>query len=130
MTDSAPDMSLRRLARGFACAFAGVAVLVRTQRSARIHLFFTLLILGIGAWLRLPGGDWCWLILAIAMVWFAEAINTSVEFLSDVICPGFHPAIKHVKDMAAAAVLFAVIGAIAIGALVLGPPLWARLSGS
>ena len=124
MTDTAPDMSFHRLVRGFACAFAGVAVLIRTQRSARIHLLFTLLILGLAALLRLAVQDWCWLILAIAMVWFAEAINTAVEFLSDVVCPQYHDGIRNVKDVAAAAVFFAVIGAVTIGLLILAPPLW------
>jgi diacylglycerol kinase (ATP) len=54
-------------------------------------------------------------------VWVAEALNTAIEFLSDVVSPDYHPLIKNAKDIAAAAVLITVIGAIAIGSLTLGP---------
>lgn len=118
------DMSIGRVLRGIGYALAGVRVLLETQRSARLHVLFTLLVAGLAALLRLPAADWCWLTLAIAMVWFSEAINTAVEFLSDVVSPDFNPMIKKVKDLSAAAVFFAVIGAVVIGFLILGPPLW------
>jgi diacylglycerol kinase (ATP) len=124
MLDPNPDMSLMRVVRGVGYAVAGVGILIRTQRSARIHLLSTVCVTAAGVWLRLSVSDWCWLVLSMAMVWFSEAINTAIEFLSDVVCPSYSLDIKHVKDIAAAAVFFAVTGAIIIGVLVLGPPLW------
>ena len=59
--------------------------------------------------------------LAMVAVWTAEAFNTSIEFLSDVVSPDYHPLIEKAKDVAAAAVLTTVIGSIAIGLLTLGP---------
>jgi diacylglycerol kinase (ATP) len=123
-----PDMSFMRVIRGIGYSFAGVAVLIRTQRSARIHLIFTILVFVLAASLRLPAGDWCWLLLAMAMVWTAESANTAIEFLSDIVNPNYHEGIKHTKDVAAAAVFFAVAGAITIGFIVFAPPLWARLA--
>jgi diacylglycerol kinase len=41
--------------------------------------------------------------------------------------PELHPLAKVAKDVAAAAVLLAAVGAAVIGLLVLGPPLWQRL---
>lgn len=123
------ESPLTHISKAFVYAGAGIRVMYRTQISFRIQLAFTVAMIIAGLALRLPASDWCWLILAMALVWSAEALNTAVEFLADVVCPDLHPAIKQVKDVAAAAVLFTVIGAIAIGALVLGPPLWARLSG-
>jgi diacylglycerol kinase (ATP) len=128
MTGPVPDMSLRRVLRGIGCSLTGVAVMLRTQRSARIHLLFTILVCGLAAVLRLPIRDWCWLLLAISMVWSAEAANTAIEFLADVVCPHYHDGIRNTKDVAAAAVFFVVIGAVAIGFLVLAPPLWAWAS--
>jgi diacylglycerol kinase len=52
------------------------------------------------------------------------------EALVDLVCPGYHPAAKVIKDVTAAAVLLSAITALAIGLLVLGPPLVARLWGS
>jgi diacylglycerol kinase (ATP) len=124
MTSERQDMSLKHMAEGISWAWNGVVLLVRTQRTARIHLFFTFLICGLAAVLRLPADEWKWLILAMAMVWTAEAVNTAIELLSDIVCPAYHTGIKKTKDVAAAAVFLAVIGAIAIGVLVLVPPLW------
>ncbi|MFO7534915.1 MAG: diacylglycerol kinase family protein [Kiritimatiellia bacterium] len=125
MRSNPRDMSIGRVLRSVGYALAGVRVLMETQHSAHIHALATLLVAGLAAVLRLPIADWCWLTLAIAMVWFAETINTAVEFLCDVVSPGFSPMIKNVKDVAAAAVFFAITGAVIIGFLILGPPLLA-----
>jgi diacylglycerol kinase (ATP) len=45
----------------------------------------------------------------------------SDRLLADAASPGFHPLVKHAKDVAAGAVLIAAIGALIIGALVFGP---------
>jgi diacylglycerol kinase (ATP) len=74
--------------------------------------------------------EWCWIVLAIVAVWSAEALNTAIEFLTDVASPGFHPIAGRAKDVAAGAVLIAAIGAVAIGVLVLGPHLLLSLGWS
>ena len=61
--------------------------------------------------------------LAIVAVWTAEAVNTALEFLTDVASPGFHPIAGQAKDVAAGAVLIAATGSVIIGVLVLGPHL-------
>ena len=76
-----------------------------------------LVVLGISA------GEWRAVILAIALVWTAEALNTALELLCDVASPEFHPLIQKGKDIAAAAVLLSSIGAAVIGLLVFGPRL-------
>ena len=48
-------------------------------------------------------------------------MNTAFEFLADAASPGFHPLVKHAKDVAAGAVLLAAIGAAVIGLLVFAP---------
>lgn len=68
--------------------------------------------------------DWRWLVLAMAMVWLAEAFNTAIEELCDRIEPGFDLVIGRIKDIAAGAVLIASLAAALIGVLTLGPPLW------
>jgi diacylglycerol kinase len=52
------------------------------------------------------------------MVFITEMLNTAIEFLCDHVSPEIHPAIKKVKDLAAAAVLFAAIAAVCIGCVV------------
>ena len=73
--------------------------------------------------------DWAILLLTIALVWVAEFVNTAVEALVDLLSPEIHPLAKAAKDIAAASVLIAALAALVVGLLVLGPPLWLRLSG-
>jgi diacylglycerol kinase (ATP) len=115
------------LARSFYCAFAGIAFFVRTQRNAQIHAIATFLVVTIGLWSRVTKADWCWLTLAMVVVWVAEAMNTALEILADRVTKENDEAIRRVKDVAAGAVLLAVCGAVLVGLLVLWKPLWSRL---
>jgi diacylglycerol kinase len=61
------------------------------------------------------------------MVFAAEFINTAIEAVVDLATQEHHPLAKVSKDVGAGAVLISAIAAIAVGLLILGPPLWARL---
>ncbi|MFC2173749.1 diacylglycerol kinase family protein [Acidobacteriota bacterium] len=102
-------------------ALRGIALMVRTQHNAWIHALATVLVTGLGIFLRLSSSEWCWLVLAIIAVWTAEALNTALELLADVASPEFHPLVKQAKDVAAGAVLISSIGSILIGLFILGP---------
>ena len=86
-----------------------------------------LMVLALAGWLGLARHDFALLTLAIACVWAAEAANTALEHLADVVSPRLHEGIRKAKDVAAAAVLLAAVGAAIVGLLVMGPPLLARL---
>jgi diacylglycerol kinase (ATP) len=62
-------------------------------------------------------------VLAIAIVWTAEALNTALEYLTDLASPDYHPLAGRAKDVAAGAVLISALGAAAIGLIVFGPHL-------
>lgn len=110
--------------KSFTFAFAGIAAMLRTQHNAWIHLAATLAVVAAAFWFAVPRDEWLWLIVAIVMVWTAEALNTAFELLCDVASPEFHPLVKQAKDVAAAAVLIAAAGAVAIGALIFVPHLF------
>ena len=124
---SEEGFSLRARARSFRYAGAGLRALLVTQHNAWIHAADTLTVVAMGLALRIGAGEWRWLVIAIAMVWSAEAFNTALESLADAATPEHHPLVQRAKDTAAAAVLIAAIGAALIGLLVLGPPLLAAL---
>lgn len=107
----------------FVAAFAGIAFLLRTQVSARWHLMAGLLIVIIGFALHISTGEWLALIIAIALVITAEALNTAIEQACDAITLEQNPKIGHAKDLAAAGVLLASIFATIIGLLVFVPHL-------
>ena len=116
-------------AKSFRYAFDGWWFVLRTQHNAWIHAVITIFVVAMGLWLQLPRHDWAVLILAIMVVWMAEFMNTAIEAVVDMTMPDIHPLAKVAKDVAAAAVLVGAMGAILIGLLLLGPPLWQRLFG-
>lgn len=113
--------NLRARIKSFGYAFEGLATLVKTQPNARIHLLATVLVLGLALYLEVGRNNLCFLLLAISGVWVAEALNTAVEFLADALLPEVHPLVKKAKDVAAAAVLIATLGAVAIGLMIFVP---------
>ncbi len=114
--------------RSFKYAVRGIAIMLSSQHNAWIHALVTVAACATGFWLGISSSQWCWIVLAIVAVWTAEALNTAFEFLADVASPEFHPLVEKSKDVAAGAVLISAVGALAIGLLVLGPPLLAKIS--
>jgi diacylglycerol kinase (ATP) len=115
--------------RSFHYAFEGWWHVLRTQHNAWIHAVISVAVFLVALWLRLPLQEWAVLILAIMVVWIAEFMNTALEVLVDMASPDYHPLAKVAKDVAAAAVLVGALGAVLIGLVILGPPLWQRLFG-
>jgi len=113
--------------RSFRFAFSGWWFVIRTQRNAWIHLTVSVLVLIVGTWLRLTMRDWALIILAIALVWTSEFINTALEVVVDLASPQQHRLAQVGKDVGAAAVLIAAVSSALIGLLILGPPLWKRI---
>lgn len=126
---STPKKELYDRAKSFQYAFEGWWFVLRTQHNAWIHAIVTLIVVGLAFWLRLPLRDWAVLILTFMAVWMAEFMNTAIEAVVDMTMPDVHPLAKVAKDVAAAAVLLGAFGAVIIGLLLLGPPLWQRLFG-
>ncbi len=114
--------------RSFGHAFRGWWHVVRTQRNAWIHVFVTVVIVALSFWLRIGLRDWAVIVLTTAVVFITEFLNTAVEVVVDLASPQQHPLAKVAKDVGAGAVLIAAIGAVLVGLLILGPPLWDRIS--
>jgi diacylglycerol kinase len=126
MSDPKPQQPL---ANSFRHAFAGMAFVLRTQRNAKIHLIISIIVIMLSIWLELSLIEWALIVIAIAIVWITESINTAMEAALDTFELGYHPLIKIGKDVGAAAVLIAAIAAVIIGSIVLAPPLITRIAG-
>ena len=124
---SPPRRRAHGLLASFYFAFAGLAFLFKTQRNARIELAIGALACALGAWLRVSRAEWAVLVFTIALVLILEGLNTAVEAAIDLASPQVHPLAKAAKDLAAGMVLIAAIASVAVGLLILGPPLWAKL---
>ena len=96
-----------------------------TEHNGWLHAAATLVVIALSILLRLSLSEWRWIILAIVLVWLAEALNTAVERLADAITIEPNEQISFAKDVAAGSVLVAAIGSAAIGLTVFVPRLFA-----
>jgi diacylglycerol kinase (ATP) len=128
MVESNSAGEVRRRMLSFRYAIEGWWYVLSTQRNAWIHAAISLAVFTLAWWLRLSRLDWAVILLTVMVVWTAEFVNTAIEAVVDLTTPNYHPLAKTAKDVAAASVLVAALGAFLIGLLILGPPLWSRLS--
>ena len=113
---------------GFADAWNGIRLVVRTQPNARVHFAATLLAFLLGAFAGLSFGEWAALVTVTALVWVAEALNTAIEMVVDLVSPERQPLAGWAKDVAAGGVLLAAVGAVVVGGILFLPKL-AALAG-
>ncbi len=116
-----------RFLRSFYFAFAGLSFLFRTQRNARVEVALGLAACGVGAWVHISRVEWAIIAFTIALVLILEGLNTAIECAINLASPEIHPLAKAAKDLAAGMVLIASIASVAVGLLILGPPLWLRI---
>jgi undecaprenol kinase len=95
-------------------ALQGLAHGVRTEASLRVQAV-SLAGAVVALLLLRPGAVWWALVLlAAAVVLSAELLNTAIEQLADELHPHDSPGVRRLKDCAAAAVLVASLGALAV----------------
>lgn len=111
--------------KSFKYAFNGFADLIKTQPNAWIHTGIAFLVVLAGVLLQLSATEWCIISLTIAIVFAAEAFNTAIEYLTNLVSPGYHPLAGKTKDAAAAGVLVLAIGAVVVGIIIFLPKLYA-----
>jgi undecaprenol kinase len=104
----------RSLAKRMSFALTGLAHALRAERSLRTQLGCLLVVVLALLYLRPPAVWWALVSLCAAGVLAAELFNTAIEHLADHVQPELHPQIRIVKDCAAAAVLCAALGAVAV----------------
>lgn len=107
--------------KSFQFAFQGIRTLFLTQPNAWIHLIAIVLTSTVGAILDCSPTEWAILCLTFGSVVMAEAFNTALEFLTDLVSPDYHELAGKTKDVAAAGVLIAAITAIFVAAFIFLP---------
>jgi diacylglycerol kinase len=115
-----PRKYIRKRANSFVYAFRGIATLIRTQPNAILHVFASITVVILGWYFSLTTAEWAAVFSAMALVWVAEAFNTAIEFLTDLVSPDYHPLAGKAKDVAAAGVLIAALYAITVAWVVFG----------
>lgn len=121
MNNNSNTFSFTARIRSIRHAIIGIMEMLEEQPNARIHAMATIFVIALGVFFQLQASEWCFLILAIGSVWVAEAFNTALEFLCNIVSPDFHPLVKKSKDAAAGAVLLCAISAVMIGIIIFLP---------
>ncbi|GAB3261967.1 diacylglycerol kinase family protein [Larkinella harenae] len=116
-------IDIQKNLRSFRYAIEGIFALFRFENNAKIHLLAAIAVVIAGFCFRLDRIEWALILTQVALVWAAEAFNTAIEKLADVVSPERHPQIKAVKDLAAGAVLLVVLLAVVVGSIIFGTKL-------
>lgn len=113
--------SPKKRIKSFAYAWKGILLLIKSEHNAWIHLVCAILVICAAIYFDINRMEWIAVIVCIGLVLAAEAINTAIESLVDLVSPEENPIAGKVKDLAAGAVLICAISAAIIGLLVFIP---------
>lgn len=102
-------------------AVKGVIKLITTEHSVMVQSSLAVLMIIAGFYFNISREEWMMQILAFGLVLGIESLNTAVEKVADFIHPEYHEKIGFIKDIAAGAVMFAAMAAIAVGLLIYVP---------
>lgn len=114
-------MKNNRLLRSFQHAFSGWYHFIRNDRNGRIHFSIILIVLAAGWYYQVSAAEWVALLLCCSIVPSLEMFNHALEELCNRVQPDIDPRIRIVKDVAAAAVLWAAIISVIIGSIIFIP---------
>lgn len=120
-------ISFKRLLKSFTYAGRGLFKTWREEQNLQIHTLAALVVIFLGYILQISKTEWLILILTILLVVLMEIVNSAIERVTDILKPRIHGYVKEIKDIMAAAVMLASIGAFVVGLLIFGPYLLAML---
>lgn len=96
-------------------AVLGAYKLITTEHSIITQFSTGILMTIAGFYFEISKTDWLFQIIAIGLVLSVEGLNTAIEKIADFIHPDYHEKIGFIKDIAAGAVFFSAMTAVAIG---------------
>ncbi len=113
--------SFKKFRKSLTTAFLGLKTAFLEEQSFRLQVLIGIFVLILTLILPLTVCQRVIVFLTIGAVLSFELINSQIEKILDIIQPKFHPQVKSVKDLSAAAVLIVVISSILIGLLIFLP---------
>jgi len=106
-------------------AVAGAWKLLTTEHSIMVQASLGVILTIAGFYFHITKEEWLAQTFAIGLVLSIEGINTAVEKIADFIHPDYHERIGFIKDIAAGAVFFAAMAALAVCGIIYVPYLMA-----
>lgn len=115
------QFSIKKRLKSFTYAWKGLGSFISKEHNAWIHSVLTVTVIILGITFNITQMEWIVIVLCIAIVFAAEAFNTAIERLVNLVSPEHNKLAGDVKDIAAGAVLICAIGAAIVGAIIFLP---------
>ena len=116
-------MARRTLLTSLRYAGRGIVYALKTQRNMRVHVAAGIAAIVAAASLRVNSLEWVLICVSVALVLFAELLNTGVETLVDLLSRERRVEAMVIKDVAAGAVLVCCVSAVIVGCVIFLPRL-------
>lgn len=113
--------NIRKRLKSFSYAWNGIRLFIGKEHNSWIHCTAITLVTCAGFYFNITRGEWIAVLLCFALVLAAEAFNTAIEYLVNLVSPTRHPIAGQVKDIAAGAVLICAVFAAIIGLIIFIP---------
>jgi len=107
--------------KGGGYAIKGAWLLLRHEPSIQVQFVIAVIMTIAGFFFGITPTEWVMQIFAIGLVMATEGVNTAIENIADFVHADYHVKIGRIKDVAAGAVFFAAIAAVAIGIIIYLP---------
>lgn len=114
---------MRYFIRSLRFAINGFWLFFRRERNGQIQGVVALLVIVAGFLFGISRIEWMALLLCTGLVISLEMLNSAIERICNMYTTDFHPAIKIIKDIAAAAVLWSALISLAVGLMIFIPHL-------
>lgn len=108
---------IERLIDSFNYAINGIVASIKSERNMKIHYFIALFVLILSLFFNFTRLEFLALFFSITLVLTLELINTSIEYVVDLITDEYHKYAELAKDIAAGAVLLSALNALVVGYL-------------
>lgn len=110
-----------RIRDSFRAAFAGLRETILFERSFRVMLVLGGITVVAMFYFPTSGLEKIALLAGVFGVLILELVNSTIERILDFISPEYDERVRIIKDLMAAIVLLASVGALIVGVVILGP---------
>lgn len=95
-------------------SLSGIKVAFKSESSFKAQCVIAVIVLAVAVSLKLSGIWLALLVVIILEVLAFELMNTAIEYLCDLVNPGYSEKVKLIKDIAAGAVLLVSIASVLV----------------
>lgn len=112
---------MSRFTKSFSYAGHGLRHCITKEKNFQLHCIAAVITVAAGFILKIAALEWMIILMCITMVMALEMINTAMEHCCNLVQPDYHPMVKIIKDVSAAAVLITAAMAAICGAIIFIP---------